>query len=358
MNILQSIYETSLPKINFLERKITIDDPFTILVGPPKSGKTYLIYDYLQGFEENQWLYIDFDDYRNDKEQIVLGLDYFIAQNNIQVVVFENFKFDIDLPKVTSLIITPKENPQKYQERFKVVYLACLDFEEYLLFDIKHNNIAHSFNSFLKYGSFPEILELNESKKMGRNLEICKLYAQDKTQLHILFICIKFAAEKRSAFQLFNTLKQQMKISKDKFYKVFEEFLNNKIIYQCPKFDQEKAVKKLYVFNHALVDMVSYKKSFNTLFKNMTYLEIIKRNTDVYYLDNIDFYLPQSNQIILAIPFFNSLVSSSIISKILPLIASYEIELITIVTISTEQSFFIDEVEATVLPFYNWVLTL
>lgn len=357
MNILEQIYETTLPKINFLERKLTIDNPNTILIGPPKSGKSYLIFDYISRFEAEVVLYIDFDDYRIDLQAIQNDLERFVSQNKIEVLVLENFKFNLDLPKVTSTIIsTQQEIPQNLN--FDIVYVPPLDFEEYLLFDTKHNSLSNSFNGFLKYGSFPEIIEIADSKKHIRNLEICKLYAQDKTYFEILFIIIKFASEKKSVFQLFNALKKEIKISKDKFYKVFEEFERNKLIYLCAKFEQPKAVKKVFVFNHALIDIVSYKKNFNNLFKNMVFLELNRRYEDIYYLDNADFYLPNMEQLVLAIPFFNSLVSSSIISKLIPYIEEYKIKNITIVTVSTEQNVFIEDIEATAIPFYNWVLLL
>lgn len=357
MNILDQIYEINFTKINFLERKVSINNPYTILIGPPKSGKTYLIYDYLSKFDLESYLYIDLDDYRNDKSDIIKDLDSFIKEKKIEVLVLENFEFDIDLPNVTNIIITTRKQ-KKFDIAFDVLEVLPLDFEEYLLFDNKHNNISNSFNSFLKFGSFPEIIEYSEQKKLHRNVEICKLYCEDRTYLEILFIIVKFAGEKKSVFQLFNTLKKDIKISKDKFYKVFDELIENRVLFVCEKYEQPKAVKKIYIFNHALIDMVSYKKNFNNLFKNMVYLELIRRDEAVYYLDNIDFYLPSTKQIVLAIPFFNSLVSSAIISKILPLLNQYEVEVITIVTISTEQSIFIDEIEAQALPFYNWVLTL
>ena len=139
---------------------------------------------------------------------------------------------------------------------------------------------------------------------------------------------------------------------------IFEEFERNRVIFYCEKYAQPKAVKKLFIFNHALIDIVSYKKNFNNLFKNMVYLELQRRNDEIYYLDNVDFYLPEFNQIVLAIPFFNSLVSSTIISRILPYMEEHKISSVTIVTVSSEQSIFIDDVEALALPFYNWVLTL
>lgn len=356
MNILEQIYEIHFSKINFLERKISIKNKNTIIKGAPKTGKSYLVYDYLSQYEEKEYLYIDFDDYKNNLSDIEKHLDYFIVKNKIEVLVLENYKFDLNLPKVTSTIITTKE--KNTIAGFDLLFVEALDFEEFLLFDTKHQNSSYSFNSFLKFGNLPEIIEYSEMKKHNRNYEICKLYCDDKTDFEILFLLIKSASEKKSIFQLFNSLKKEIKISKDRFYKVCEEFQDNKVIYLCKKYDQPKAVKKIYIFNHALIDIVSYKKNFNNLFKNMVFLELNKRYQEIYYLDNIDFYLPSENQIILAIPFFNNLVSSSIVSKILPYIEKYNIQEIKIVTISGEQNMFISDIEAQILPFSNWVLTI
>jgi predicted AAA+ superfamily ATPase len=356
MTILEQIYELDLPKINFLERKLSIVHKNTILIGPPKCGKTYLIYDYLLNFKDKKYIYIDFDNYKNIKTEITKNLNDFIKKNKIEVVVFENFKFDIEIPKVESIIITT--NTKEHLINFNTIYLKPLDFEEFLLFDTKHQNTSYSFNSFLKFGNLPEIIEFNEQKKPLRNYEICKLYCEDKTQLNILFLLIKFAGEKKSIFQLFNYMKKDTKISKDKFYKTCEDFERNNTIYLLPKYNQPKAVKKLFVFNHALLDIVSYKKNFNNLFKNMIFLELNSRYKDLYYLDNINFYIPSTNTLILAIPFFNNIILSSIISKILPIIDQYDIQNISIITISGEQNIYIGEIEAQILPFYNWVLTL
>jgi hypothetical protein len=356
MNILEQIYEINFNKINFLERKISISHPYTILVGSPKSGKTYLIYDYLSRFENEEYLYIDFDDYKNDFNQIQENIEAFIKKTNITVLVLENYKFNLSLPKVTSIIITTNETNSI--SGFEKLFVKPLDFEEFLLFDTKHQSTLNSFNSFLKFGNSPEVLEYSEQKKTLRNFEICKLYCEDKTKLEILLVLIKFASEKKSLFQLFSSLKKEIKISKDKFYKTCEEFEKNKLIYFCSKYDQPKAVKKIFVFNHALLDIVSYKKNFNNLFKNMVFLEIEKRYTNIFYLDNIDLYMPQENHIVLAIPFFNDLISSSIVSKVIPMVEQHNINHISIVTISSEKTIFIGEIEAQILPFYNWVLTL
>ncbi|MEA3512955.1 MAG: AAA family ATPase, partial [Campylobacterota bacterium] len=290
MNLIEQIYDITFPKIIFFERKISIDHKNTILIGPPKSGKTYLIYDYLSNFNSTEYLYIDFDDYKNKKENIEKHLENFILNNNITVLVLENFKFDIKLPKVTNTIITTK---MKFKlDNFSTIYLEPLDFEEYLLFDTKHQNISNSFNSFLKHGNLAEVIEYPENKKYQRNYEICKLYCEDKVELEILFLLIKSSSEKKSIFQLFNSLKKVTKISKDRFYDTVKKYERNRVIYFCQKYEQPKAVKKIFVFNHALIDEVSYTKNFNSLFKTMIFLELNRIYKEVFYLDNTDFYIP------------------------------------------------------------------
>jgi len=357
MNILEQIYEINFNKINFHERKITIDYKNTIIKGPPKSGKSYLIYDYLSKYNDEQYLYIDFADYKNDVIEISNYLEDFIVNNKIDVLVLENFAFNLDLPQdIESIIISTTMDTKLIG--FETIYLEGLDFEEYLLFDTKHQSSSNSFNSFLKFGNFPEIIEYPEMKKANRNYEISKLYCDDSTHLQILFLLIKSAGEKKSIFQLFNSLKKEIKISKDRFYKTCETLEENKVVFFCEKYQQPKAVKKIFVHNHALLDIVSYKKNFNNLFKNMTYLELNKRYENLYYLDNIDFYLEEENEIILAIPFFNNLISATVISKILPNIDTYNISTVTIVTVSSEESIFIGEIEAQIVPFSNWAVSL
>ena len=168
MNILEQIYDNNTNKINFLERKVSITAKNTIIKGPPKSGKSYLIYDYLSNYKVDDYLYIDCDDYRNNNSEITKYLDTFIAENKIEVLVLENFNFYFDLPKVTSTVITTSKNV--LLENFDTIYLTALDFEEFILFDTKHQNTANSFNSFLKFGNFPEIIDFNEQKKRKKKL--------------------------------------------------------------------------------------------------------------------------------------------------------------------------------------------
>ena len=51
MKLLEENYQINFSKINFLERKIKIINSKTIICGPSKVGKSYLVYDFLSNFK-------------------------------------------------------------------------------------------------------------------------------------------------------------------------------------------------------------------------------------------------------------------------------------------------------------------
>jgi len=354
MKTLESCYEHEFNKLNFLERKVKITHPKTILLGPPKCGKSYLIFDYLSTYKNEEYIYIDLLDLKNDKDEIILNLKNFVQTNNIKVLVIENYDFDFDLPICSSIILTTSK--MNTLVGFKKLYIQALDFEEYILHDNKHQNITNSFNSYFKYGNLPEIISYDESNKPRRSQEVLKLFCKDNTELRILQLLISNIDEKKSIFQLFSTLKKKIKISKDKFYEICKLYEENKIIFFLEKYNQEKAVKKLYSYNHGFHNSVSHTKKFKHEFTNMVFLELQNKFKKIYYLDNIDFFIPENNSIILSIPFFNDLILNTITKKLLNAILENDISNISIVTISNTQVLFLENVEVQILPFYEWAL--
>ena len=95
MRSLEACYEINFSKVNFIERKFKIKNSKTIITGASKTGKSYLIYDFLSEFKAKEYLYIDFSDLRNDVMGISLNLEKFIRMNEIIVLVLENFDFDL-----------------------------------------------------------------------------------------------------------------------------------------------------------------------------------------------------------------------------------------------------------------------
>jgi len=360
MNTLAKQYEINFDKIYPLQRKQEIINSFTIIQGAYKSGKSYIIYDYLRQYDQAQYLYIDMNDIRIDQDTIFYNLDRFLLQNpKIVVLAIDNYpdtsiNFLANLKQLKSIIISSVYLIKS--DKYKYINLKPLDFEEYILFDNKHQTTVNKFNSFLKYGNLPEIIQYNDDKKLKQNQNILKLICSNQLEFNILKLYIKSSGEKKSVFQLFNEMKKTQKISKNLFYTTTKILQEQQLIYMCEKFNQQKAPKKIFCYNFALINSVTFNKNFNNTFANMIFLELINRYKDIYYLDYVDFYIKDNNSIILALPFFIDHITLS--TKLMPIIEKYQIENITIVTVGINNTIFINDIECEVLPFYEWALGL
>ena len=355
MRSLEACYEINFSKVNFIERKIKITNSKTIISGASKTGKSYLIYDFLSSFKSKEYLYIDFSDLRNNISEISVNLGKFIKMNEILVLVIENFDFSFELPYCENIIISTQIPTQV--KGFKNLTISALDFEEYLLHDNKHQNIIQSFNSFLKFGNLSEIINYDEHKKIHRLQEIIELQCKDETQYQIFKILIENIDEKKSLFQLFNTLKSKIKISKDKFYETCKIYENNKSIYFLEKYNQEKSAKKLYCYNHSFLNAISHVKKFKNEFSNMIFLELIHKYKEIYYLDYIDFYVKSKNMAIISIPFFNKLLMNNLLKKIIKNANEFDINEINIITISNNEKIQDSKLKINIIPFYEWALS-
>jgi len=355
MTSLEFCHELEFTKINFIERKIKITHPKTILTGACKCGKSFLIFDYLSNFSSEDYVYIDLNDLRNKKSEIINDLEEYIFKNKIKVIVLENYEFDFKIPFCHSIIITTKNNKQL--KGYKKLFVPPLDFEEYLLHDKKNQNITSSFNDFLKYGNLPFTLQINEFKVLNELQSLLKNISSDKTSSEVLKALFLNLDEKKSLNQLFQSLKKEIKISKDKFYLKCKEYEMEKIIYFLSKHNQEKAPKKIYCYNWAFLNSVSYKKKFKNELTNMIFMELIKKYEKIYYLDYIDFYIPTKNLVIVSIPFFNSQLMQNQLKKILKIIKDYKINQFHIITVSNSEHILLDKIEINILPFYEWALS-
>ena len=355
MKNLEACYEINFSKINFIERKRKITENKTILVGPPKIGKSYLIFDFLSSFKTSDYLYIDFNDFRNNTFEISKNLQNFIKEKNITVLILENFDFSFEIPECEYIIISAT-NPKEI-DGFSKLIIYALDFEEYLLHDNKHQNITQSFNSFFKFGNLPELINIDEYKKINRLQEIISLQCKDETQYEVFKILHENIDEQKSLFQLFNLLKTKIKISKDKFYEICKYFETNKSIYFLQKYNQEKATKKIYSYNQSFFNAISHSKKFKNEFSNLIFLELSSKYDDIYYLDNIDFYIKSKNIAIVAIPFFNTFLTGSLIKKIIKNAQELNIIEINIITISNNEKISEGKIKINILPFYEWALS-
>ena len=351
MNFLEFSFSQDFSKLHFLPRKFQIGSNNTIIFGHPKSGKTSLALSYLQT-QKQKSLYIDLNDLRIDES--IFQIQEFINENGIEMTILDGFASQIEIPKSKQVILICEE--QKYFSSFDPLECRALDFEEFLIFDKRHQNITVSFNFFLKFGNLPQTAFLNDAQKIHNLQDVIKLIAKDESEILFLRKIFSNAAFAKSIFQLYTSLKKEMKVSKDRFYKFFDELIGRNIIKLVYKIDQPKSNPKIMLCNHSFFDAVSTKKNFNKSFENLVFLELLSFKEKIYYADGIDFFIPKLRTVFLCIPFFNQMSLGKNINKLLETIEIYDVEEIKIISIATTQKIFIGNIEASVESFYEWAL--
>ena len=312
-------------KIN--QRKTKINFENTIITGPKRVGKTFLVFDFLKNFK-GKYKYIDFKDYR-EKNFDFTGID---------LVVYDNYDFSKPIPPVTTFVISEKNINI---EGFKKIELKGLDFEEFFAFE-NTTNINHCFDRFLRLGNFPRIF--NEEYFKDEYLkETFELLPYNKEILSFFFTHI---GEKFTLFQIYQILKKRMKISKDSFYKTTNELIKNRVIYEVNKFNSPKSPKKFFAYNFVFKNIMTNKKNILHKFENMIFLELNEK--EIYYKDTLNFYLPKKELGILVMPFANEDAAEEKLKKV------SDVKRVEIITISNEFSLKNKNFEVEVIPFWQW----
>jgi hypothetical protein len=120
-----------------------------------------------------------------------------------------------------------------------------LDFEEFISLSPKIKSIEDLFNQFFKHGSLPQMINLDDNQRADRANELINLMFSSTTKREIFNFLVLKTGFTYSLFQAFNLIKQEIKISKDLFYKTIEEFEDKQYIYIVEKYQSQKAPKKI-----------------------------------------------------------------------------------------------------------------
>jgi len=316
-----------LPK-KIYDRKVKINFENTLITGPKRVGKTFLVFNFLKNFK-GKYKYIDFNDYREK--------DYNF--DDVDLVVLDNYNFQIPLPNKTTFVISEKNINI---DGFRKIELNGLDFEEFFAFE-SSLNINQTFDKFLRLGNFPNILT-EEYFKDEYLKETFELLPYNKEILAFFFA---HAGEKFTLYQIYQILKKDMKISKDSFYKITNELLENRIIFEVNKFDSPKSPKKFFSYNFAFKSIMTNRKNILHIFENIIFLELNKK--EVFYKDTLSFYLPEEKRGILVLPFANEEVALEKLKKV-----HSDVNRVEIITISNEFEIQNKNFEVEVIPFWRW----
>ena len=404
-----------------LERNIQIPVDSGIIIsviGVRRSGKTFLLYETIKRLLDNDIpkkniLYINFEDERLTLDQGQLDLILQAYQELYPKLILEECYFFFDeiqnikgwekfirrvFDTVSKNIFITGSNSKLLSEEIAtelrgrtISYtLYPLSFKEYLSF-IKADteyfgtsqriNILNHFRTFMIYGGFPELIELDETLKIK------------KLQDYFNSIIYKDLIERYNIsnpailkFFLKRILSQVTKpVSINKIYNDFRSLgykISNNLLYQYSdyiqtsytsvfinKFEyseikQAKSEKKAYAIDNGILSAVDYSFSENLgkLLENLIALELLKSGKELMYFKNnleCDFIFRDKNS------FYPVQVSYSVhdadtkereIKGLLLACEYLKVKKGTIVTYEDNEIIKINNINIEVVPAYRYIL--
>ncbi len=351
--MLEALYNLTQKRISLYPRKVAITANRTLLKGASRTGKSALIKHFLSGLAKESYLYIDLKDLRIDIKQVEEELKDFCEKHPIETLVIESYLPSIPLPDVNRIILSTEDNLQI--EGFDVVHLYTLDFEEFMAFDSRYESIDNAFTHYLQTGSYPELYFTHPESRQKQLQNILRL-SLAPLELQIMLHTAKLLGQKVSAFQMYERLKGHQKLSKDMFYQTFYGMLEKEYIFWVEKFEHARAAKKLYTLDFNIKNALTLQKDFSRLFENLVFLEMLKRGSEIYYADGIDFYLPKENRIVLTMPFSNEDVLFKKIESIEAFIIENAVLSVEVVTMSAETKLGLPYAVVEMVPFVKWAI--
>ena len=349
--LLEEFYKTDLHIDKFHDRKVFIDDKSYQIQGITQAGKTKLVKHYLLGLKKSSYLYIDCNDVRIDIDTLNTSLLSFCNRNKIDVLILDNYNPKIKFVNVMQLIITSELD---YDFDFlEKLTLYPLDYEEFLAYEHKYDSSA--LNHFFQLGGLPSMHKIYTDE---RHLYLQKilLTALLDIEFDIISFCAKMLSQKVSAFTIYERLKQQRKISKDKLYQHFELLQEKNYIHLLEKYNHSRATKKIYLCDISFKSALSIEKNFGRLFENMIFLELLKSKSECYYEDGIDFYLPKNDEIILCKPFADERRLFKKLESIEAFIFTHNIKKVTAISMNIEGNLSHPLASVDIIPFDIWAL--
>jgi predicted AAA+ superfamily ATPase len=342
MDLLNYYYSLDIKKLKTYPRKIE-PIPNSIIKGASHTGKSYLLFHYLKSLDE-PYLYFDCRDFRQAQQ---IPFDRFIKENQITTLALDNYEGEFELPDIANIIITTQHFSDS---RFELFELRGLDFEEFISFDT-HTNSNHAyFNHFIKIGTLP-----HQHRALTLSVDIQKQYRSefDTLEYEIFRTLIAKSASPISTIELYQELKQHIKISKDKLYKTVTKLMDASYFYQVSKLGYPNAAKKIYCYDFALIEHFS-EIYFAHVLENMVFLELLKLNTELFYLDELSFLAPALGSVTISLAFINEDSFIDFCDRIYDQCKRLNITTVKVVTINYEDRLSIEAINYEAIPFWLW----
>lgn len=390
------------------------------LIGVRRCGKTSILYDMINNLSQNipkeKILFLNFEDERLElsadeldlvlqsfrelyPEQDLKGCYFFFDE--IQNItgwekfvrrVYDTISKNIYITGSNSKLLS-SEIATSLRGRTLVFEVFPLSFSEYLTFkevkiDLYSSKslayIKSEQEKFLKEGSFPEILFLEEQYKNKTLQEYFSvLLYKDLAERYSITntIALKFflkriiasSTKQISINKIYNELKSSgIKIGKNTLYDFLEYVQNIYLALTLHRYDKsmvnkELGEKKIYSIDIGLNNATEFKFSddIEKSLENAVFLELKRRSKEVYYYKDsnseCDFLTSEKNSITDAIQVtYDMSDEKTKIREIKGLInacKNFDLTFGEIITYDNEDEFLFDGVLIKITPLYKWLLT-
>jgi len=234
--------------------------------------------------------------------------------------------------------------------------------------------LKKEFNTYLEKGGLPEYRKYNNNqilKDLYENIlyrdVIIRYNISDEKILKELTHYLFSNYGKEISF---NQLKNLLKTGSANTIKNYIDHLENAyLIFTVPKYDpsvkkQIYSKKKIYVIDTGLVNLISFQFSKNTgrILENIVFLELKRRNKDVYYYRNkheCDFVIQHKLNITQAIQVTQQITETNKereINGLLEVLHSFNLQHGLILSYDQEDELIIEDKKIIIKPIWKWLL--
>ena len=352
MHLLEYFLELKPQNHAFYPRKLQLpEDCSFLLKGARGVGKTTLILEYLQGLPEEVWLYIDCQDPIFALEDIDSDiLETFISDASIETVVLDHYYegFLEYLPRCFQLILVSRESLSS--ATLPAYTLYPLDYEEFLSFDRGISPEA-SFNRFLKAGTLPLVTDIQPA---ALSLQMRSFFYSsfDEDESRLMLILARYQGHRITTHQLYTHAKEYFRISKDWVYRTVKRFTEEGLILFVED-TQTKGARKMILYDFALSKYLSKSQPFPITFDAIVVLALFKHNIPFQAL-GIHGYLIHGDELIIPSAFDNEESFWQKAYNKIHLYKKHAITHITVVTVSNQYRFTLNDIVFEAMPFYEW----
>lgn len=417
--IISDFIEKELPYVIDRSLEIPLESKKIItLVGSRRTGKTYYFFSLIrkirQKVNKSLVLYINFEDDRlfpikladlnllieayyelfplNREKTVYFFFDEIQNVPNWEKFVrriYDTLNCKIYITGSSSKFLS-KEIATSLRGRtisYEVFPFSFYEFLEYKKIDKNYllssnrSKIINAFDYYLYNSSYPELLGVGEFEKQSILKEYLDLIIfrdlverYNVSNLFLIRYLIKFlmtnVSNSISITKIYNDLKSQaIKVSKNSLFQ-YIEYLEDAYIFFPLKIysnnlrEVQRNPQKIYVVDNGLVDTVSLGKNIGRRFENLVYLELRRRNNNIFYFkakQEIDFCWMLDNEIQLLNASYSLEEKSTKereISSLVEGMTYFNINKSFLVTNTAQEQIKIDKKTVFIVPFWKWILDM